>query len=268
MALLSTLDQDELRAAVRSAKPFPNLSIDGFLDESFAREVAVSFPSYTEATRIGRNFKAVNEGGKVQVTDSSRFPGPIARLNAELASPEFLDLLSHLFGIPNLLADRELVGGGIHETGPRGHLDVHVDFNFIAERKLFRRLNLLLYFNRDWPQEWGGELELWDSQVKVRHRVLQPIFNRCVIFETSEISFHGVRAVTCPEGMSRRSFAAYYYTREPPPNWTGRNHSTVFRARPDETLKRVLYMPAERAARGVSRLVREAKSVLKRLRSS
>jgi hypothetical protein len=265
--VLSPVNRDELRAAVRSAKPFPNVCLDSFLQEPFAREIAASFPSYNEATRIGRSFKAVNERGKVQVTDAAKFAGPIARLNAELASPEFVELLSDLFGIPKLLADGDLVGGGMHQTGPRGHLDVHVDFNYIEERQLFRRLNLLLYFNEGWREEWGGELELWDAQVKVRHHLVPPAFNRCLIFETSEISFHGVRAVTCPEGTSRRSFAAYYYTREPPPGWTGRNHTTIFQARPDETLKRVLYMPAERAARRVSGLMRGAKDALKRLRS-
>ena len=121
-----------------------------------------------------------------------------------------------MFDIPNLLADPELVGGGMHQTGPRGHLDVHIDFNFIPERSLHRRLNILVYFNKDWKREWGGEIELWDEHVKTCVHSFSPLFNRCVVFETNEVSYHGVTAVKCPEDRSRKSFAAYYYTKEAP----------------------------------------------------
>ena len=124
--------------------------------------------------------------GKIQVTDASKFAEPIAELNRALAAPEFLGLLSSVFEIPSLLPDEELVGGGIHQTGPRGHLDVHVDFNYIEERQLHRRLNILIYFNKDWDPEWGGNIELWDKDVKVCHHSFSPIFNRCVVFATSE----------------------------------------------------------------------------------
>src|SRR4051794_29953666 len=234
MTPIKPIDQNLLRERVQQAKPFPFFCIDGFLEDAFAERVLDSFPSFEEAAQIGMKFSAVNERGKIQVTDSSKFAEPVAELNRALAAPESLDLLCHAFAIPRLLADEELVGGGIHQTGPRGHLDVHIDFNYLRERDLHRRLNILLYFNKDWPEEWGGNIELWDKDVKACHRSLSPIFNRCVVFETSEISYHGVTSVRCPEGWSRKSFAAYYYTREAPPSWTGEEHTTVFRARPDE----------------------------------
>jgi hypothetical protein len=202
----------------------------------------------------------MNEKGKVQVTDANRFAAPVAELNRALAAPEFLDLLSYAFEISRLPADEGLVGGGIHQTGPRGHLDVHIDFNYLRERDLHRRLNILLYFNKDWAEEWGGNIELWDKDVKVCHHSFAPIFNRCVVFETSEISYHGVTAVRCPEGRSRKSFAAYYHTKEAPPSWTGEEHTTIFRARPNEVIKRHVMMPLEKA----SRKMREALRVVKR----
>ena len=137
----------------------------------------------------------------------------------------------------------------MHQTAARGHLDVHVDFNFLEERQWHRRANLLIFFNREWPAEWGGEFELWDAEVKVRHHAHLPIFNRCVVFETNEISFHGVSAVKCPPGQARKSFAAYYYTTAAPAHWGGQSHSTIFRARPDEFLKGTVAMPAEKAKR-------------------
>jgi Rps23 Pro-64 3,4-dihydroxylase Tpa1-like proline 4-hydroxylase len=249
--IISPIDRDALREQVRHATPFPHFKIDNFLEEEFANRVLEAFPSYEEAIKVGRQFSAVNEHKKVQVTDASLFAEPIAKLNAALAAQEFLDLLSYVLDIPNLLADEELTGGGIHETGPRGHLDVHIDFNFIEERQLHRRLNILIYFNKGWKDEWGGNIELWDRDVKVCHHSFAPIFNRCIVFETSEISYHGVTAVKCPPDRIRKSFAAYYYTKEAPNGWNGESHTTIFKARPDEIVKGRVLMPLETAKRNM-----------------
>lgn len=249
MTHIQPIDREALRAKVRAATPVPNFCIDNFLDPAFAESVLAAYPSYEDALKVGKSFSAVNEKGKVQMTDSKAFAEPVAELNRALASPEFLDTLSYVFDIPKLVPDEELTGGGIHQTGPRGHLDVHVDFNYIGERELHRRLNILVYFNKDWRPEWGGNIELWDADVKKCHQSFSPLFNRCVVFETNEISFHGVTAVKCPEGRSRKSFAAYYYTKEAPAHWTGEAHSTIFRARPDEVLKGSVMMPLENARR-------------------
>jgi Rps23 Pro-64 3,4-dihydroxylase Tpa1-like proline 4-hydroxylase len=246
---IKPIDRDVLRDRVRTAQPVRNFCIDNFLEESFADRVLSAYPSFEEASKNGVSFTAVNEYRKVQLTDSSTFAEPIAELNRTLASPEFLELLSDLFDMPNLLADEALVGGGIHQTGPRGHLDVHVDFNYLEERQLHRRLNILIYFNKNWQPEWGGNIELWDKDVKNCIHSYSPIFNRCVVFETNDISFHGVTAVKCPESTARKSFAAYYYTREAPAHWTGQAHSTIFKARPDEILKGNVMMPLENAKR-------------------
>jgi len=256
---LNPIDRDALRDQVRRSTPVSNFLIDNFLRQDFAERVADAFPPYEEAIALGRSFKAVNEKGKVQVTDSSRFAEPIRELNHVLSSPEFCELISHALGIPKLLADEQLVGGGMHQTAARGHLDVHVDFNYLEDRGWHRRANLLVFLNRGWQPEWGGEFELWDADVKDRHHAHLPIFNRCVLFETNEISFHGVTAVKCPPGQTRKSFAAYYYTTEAPAHWNGQAHSTVFRARPDEFLKGTLAMPAEKAKRWLSQTIRRVK---------
>ena len=111
-------------------------------------------------------------------------------------------------------------------------------------------------------------IELWDREVKVSHHSFAPIFNRCIVFETSEISFHGVTPVTCPDTVSRKSFAAYYYTKEAPAHWTGESHSTIFRARPGERLKGAILMPAEKAMRWTRELLDRGKKSLKRVRPS
>jgi hypothetical protein len=261
--VIRALDVERLRREAASARPFPHLVLDDFLEEHFALEVEAQFPSFEEARRLGRGFSAVNERNKYQVTDAALFPPAIAKLHQALAAPEWLATVSEIMGIPDLVADPELVGGGMHQTGPCGHLDVHVDFNYLAGRGLYRRLNILLYFNREWPDAWGGRVELWDPKVRRCEHSVAPIFNRCVIFATSESSCHGVTAVTCPEGRSRKSFAAYYYNQTPPPDFAGRTHSTVFWARPDERMKRFVWMPVERARKGIERSARRLRRALK-----
>jgi Rps23 Pro-64 3,4-dihydroxylase Tpa1-like proline 4-hydroxylase len=261
--MISPLDRDALRAQFRNAQPFPHMVIDNFLVPEQAEEVARAFPTFEQAREMGFMFNFVNEQRKVQITDTSKFPDAIRRLNEAISSQRFLDDIEHITGIPRILTDEQLSGGGMHLTGSGGRLDVHVDFNVIKERKLFRRLNILLYLNPIWRQEWGGQIELWDKEVKMCHHRCLPLLNRCLIFETSDISYHGVARVTAPPEIVRQSFAAYYYTKEAPPHWNGETHSTVFRARPDEKIRGLLHMPAEKIKRRIAEKVRESKSRIK-----
>ena len=263
--MLNSLDRESLRQQYRSAKPYPFVKIENLVDPAFAREVADAYPTFETASAQGRQFKSVNERKKVQITDANLFPEPVARLNDALASPAFLADLSYITDIPDLLADPELVGGGIHVTGPGGRLDVHVDFNYIEGRKLHRRLNLLLYLNPVWEEQWGGHIQLWDEDVTTCRAAFPPALNRCVIFETSDVSFHGVTPVTSSAPFARQSFATYYYTREAPPHWRGVAHSTIFKARPEEKLRAHLFMPAELLRRRFSRGVHQVKQSVKRL---
>jgi Rps23 Pro-64 3,4-dihydroxylase Tpa1-like proline 4-hydroxylase len=262
---IGRLDRDALRKQFRTAQPFPFVVIDGFLEPEFALEVANAYPSYGQAERLGHTFKAVNEYRKVQITDYDRFPPAVRKLADAMKAPEFLATLSDITGIPDLLWDDTFAGGGMHQTGSHGLLDVHVDFNQLSHNGTYRRLNLLLYLNTEWREEWGGKLELWDRDVKVCHHSVTPALNRCVIFETSDHSFHGVTAVTCPPTASRNSFAIYCYTREAPAGWAGRSHSTIFKARPDEVLKKHVLMPVEQLEQRIGRGVRSAKKLVKKL---
>src|SRR5262249_24353524 len=203
---------------------------------------------------------------KVQITDAALFPEPVARLNDALASPEFLADLSYITGIPHLLADPELVGGGIHVTGPGGRLDVHVDFNYIKGRNLHRRLNLLLYLIPRGDERWGGQIHLWDKDVTACEAAFAPALNRCIIFETSDISFHGVTPVTSAAPFPRQSFATYYYTREAPRHWRGVSHSTIFKARPEEKLRGYVLMPVEVLRRRFSQSLHRIKRGVRRLK--
>jgi hypothetical protein len=263
--LIQPLNLEELRHQFINAAPYPFVIIDNFLDPAFAKEAAATYPSFEDALRSGKSFKAINEKKKIQISDTSRFPGPVTGLNGLLASSTFLADLSYVSGIPNLLADTALVGGGMHMTGPGGRLDVHIDFNYMEKHRLYRRLNLLLYLNPTWEESWGGHIQLWDRTVKQCQHSFLPIFNRCIIFETSEFSYHGVTPVSPAAGYPRISFATYYYTREAAPNWDGDVHSTIFKARPEERFRKYLLMPAESVRRRISGSAHRLKSSVKKL---
>jgi len=265
MNMLNSLDVDALASKIQTAKPFPHFCIDNFLDEAFAEEIYQSFPSYHEAQTLGKEFSAVNEKKKIQITDASKFPEPILKLHQLLASPDFLAMVEKMTGIPNLLADPELTGGGIHETNSGGHLDVHVDFNYMPHKDWHRRVNILIYFNKDWKEEYGGYLDIWDKDVKQCYGNFAPVFNRACGFATSEISYHGVTPVKCPPGQMRHSFAVYYYTKEAPEGWDGVVHSTIFKPRPDEWLKGNLLMPAQNGVKSIRVIWIGFKSKVKRL---
>jgi hypothetical protein len=266
--LIRPLEIPALKAQYERAEPFPFFVIDGFLEPSFAAEVAAAYPTFETATQMGFTFNAVNERRKVQVTERARFPDAVGRLSDALASARFLAQLGEITGVPALIWDERLFGGGMHVTGPHGRLDVHVDFNvleFGGEPKLYRRLNLLLYLNPDWNETWGGQVEFWDRDVQTCARSYVPTLNRCVVFETSDISYHGVAPLTCPAGEVRRSFAAYYYTSAPADADEPEAHSTIFRARPDERLREYVLMPAERLQRAVTAGLQTATRRVRRL---
>jgi len=258
-------DLEKLRNQFVNGTPVPNIMIDNFLPVNEAKAVVAAFPDLQSALKLGETFKSVNERKKVQVSDYKKFSAPVAELNEALASPGFLADLAYITNIPNILADEQLAGGGIHITGPGGRLDVHVDFNFIKDRQLHRRLNLLLYLNEPWQKDWGGQFQLWDKDVQHCAATFDPIFNRCVIFETNEVSFHGVIPVSPTSPAPRRSFAAYYYTRKAPAHWTGLVHSTIFRSRPEEKIKGTVLMPIETVKNNLTGGVNRAKRAIKRL---
>jgi 2-oxoglutarate-Fe(II)-dependent oxygenase superfamily protein len=210
----------------REASPFPHLVIEDFLDGGILRRVAREFSS---ADRSGWHRTATERERKVSTEDETAF-GPFTRqVFTALNSSGFLTFLEDLTGITGLIADPHLRGGGLHEIEPGGLLGVHADFNLYKRLKVWRRLNLLIYLNTDWDETWGGHLELWDRDGNSCVKRIAPTFNRAVIFDTSNRSYHGhPHPLACPEGQSRKSLALYYYTVDYPYTDDQAPHSTVF----------------------------------------
>src|SRR5690606_29020045 len=139
---------------------------DNFLQPQMAQDMARSYPTFETAKSLGFEFNAVNEKRKIQVTDAAKFQVPVQSFTTLAASPEFRKILSEISGIEDLLWDDTYAGAGMHMTASSGRLDVHVDFNRLGgEKNWYRRLNLLLFLNERWDENWGGKLELWDETV-------------------------------------------------------------------------------------------------------
>ena len=216
---MRALDQEKFRTLAASAgarfaaaAPYPHLVIDDFLHRDAVRAMAAEFESVPDRWTHYRHVNEMKRG----FSDLARM-GPATRaVIAELSTAEFLGALETLTGITGLIADPSLDGGGLHETRPGGFLNVHTDFlSHTKNSHWSRQLNLLLFLNEEWDDSYRGWLELWDAEVTSAVQRIAPVFNRCVVFHTSAVSFHGVPAgVTCPPGMSRKSLALYYYRDE------------------------------------------------------
>lgn len=219
-----------LRADYTAAGPFPHIVLDDFLPSEVIAQVEREFP---KREACWDSFNREQERFKVSYDPNKLEPGLCPALFQAFNSRPFLAFLETLTGIKGLLPDPYFVGGGLHETSRGGKLAIHADFNLHQPLNLQRRLNLLVYLNHDWQSEYGGQLELWDRGMTRREKAVDPLFNRCVIFNTDDDSFHGhPDPLNCPPDRTRRSMALYYYTASPSIRHELREHTTDFRPRP------------------------------------
>ena len=220
-----------LRRQFREAQPYPHMHLRNFLDTDVAGEMAREFPGV--ATDAWTRYKHPNEN-KLGLAKRSLFPPLLGEVVDELNSEAFVHWLSQLTEIPGLVPDDMLEGGGLHQSGAGGFLNVHTDFSNHHYHKHWRRqINLILYLNPHWQQQWGGALELWDREMRRCVVKVPPLFNEALIFRTDEISYHGFPdSLRCPEGESRKSLALYYYTAELEHDVKAR--STNYRPRPED----------------------------------
>ena len=225
-------DADRLAAVFQGAQPFQHFVVDGFFTEEFADRLLAEFPPF----EAGDNRNEAGHEGKKAVFERVRRLGPaFAALDDLVRSAEFLALLGRITGIRDLRYDPDYIGGGTHESRHGQELDPHVDFNRHPLTGWHRRLNLIVYLNRNWRDEWGGSLELHSNPRAADDRVtlIAPAFNRGVLFETNEISWHGFARIALPADqrhLSRRSVALYFYTGER--DAVAGTHSTIYVDRP------------------------------------
>lgn len=197
----------------RNAQPFPSIWFDDFFNATALRQVLAEFPELGQNGKDEVHYTNPNEA-KYASKGEYKF-GPTGRqLMHFLNSQPFLEFLQNLTGIQEtLIPDPYFEGGGYHQIKPGGFLKVHVDFHKHKMMDLDRRVNVLVYLNEDWKEEYGGHFELWEKDMSKCAVRIAPLFNRMAIFSTTDFSWHGhPDPLTCPPDRSRRSLALYYYT--------------------------------------------------------
>lgn len=233
-------EADAMASRFGEAQPFPHIAIDNFISSEFVARLNAEFPDLAAKRKAGSIHIPVytEDGreaqlGKEWLSRERLVPHVYRRLYWELNNNPFVALLEKITGIPGLLADPHLAGGGVHNTSPGGYLKVHADFNKHPQYGLDRRLNLLIYLNEDWAPEYGGDLELWSADMSEMVKKIAPLAGRCVIFKTTTTSFHGhPHPLTCPPNRARRSIALYYYSNGRPEEEGNEEHGTLWQATP------------------------------------
>jgi Rps23 Pro-64 3,4-dihydroxylase Tpa1-like proline 4-hydroxylase len=225
---------EELKKTYSTDNPFPHIAIDNFLRPDELGKAEKEFPPIDDAGWI--HYLHFNEK-KHGLNKMDMIPMECRSLIQELNSPEFIAWLSEITGIPNLLPDESLEGGGLHQSKRGGFLNIHADFTVHPHKRNWRRrVNVLVYLNKNWEEEYNGHLELWTRDMKSCAAKISPIFNRCVIFNTDFDSFHGVpEVINCPENMTRKSVALYYFTEE---KVMPKKVNTNYKAKPEESTQK------------------------------
>jgi Rps23 Pro-64 3,4-dihydroxylase Tpa1-like proline 4-hydroxylase len=229
---LETLAGDKAEE-YKANSPYPHIYFDNFLPIAVAEAALQEFPEPKEAD--WHNSQDVNQRKKLAFDKAEKLPSPIRDVLYFLNSRSMLQFLETLTGISGVLPDPYFAGGGLHQIRPGGLLEVHADFSYHKQIRLDRRINVLIYLNKDWKEEYGGHFELWDRNVTRAEKKILPLFNRCAVFSTTSISFHGhPEPLTCPPDRNRKSIATYYYSNGRPeenPGLTHR-HEVAFQQRP------------------------------------
>lgn len=202
----------QLSEKYQNAHPFPHIYFDDFFNADALKPVVEEFP---ELGKEKSDINYVNPNEDKYASKGEGRLGPSAKDLVHLLNSEpFLQFLQEMTGIQEtLIPDAYLEGGGYHQIKPGGFLKVHVDFHKHRAMNLDRRINVLVYLNEDWLEEYGGHFELWEKDMSKCAVRIAPLFNRMAIFSTTDYSWHGhPDPLTCPPDRSRRSLALYYYT--------------------------------------------------------
>lgn len=222
-----------LRQDYISARPFPHIVIDGLFPDGILDEVLAQFPRPGEIA--WQQFDSPTER-KLGYSYTQPLGAGLHTFLFVMNSAPVLRFLEDLTGLEGLIPDPYYGGAGPHQIEPGGFLKVHADFNVHPKLGLDRRLNLLVYLNRDWREEYGGHLELWPPDMSRCEARILPQFNRTVVFSTTDTSYHGhPRPLACPRERTRKSVSFYYYTAGRPEEERSPAHDTIFKSTPEET---------------------------------
>jgi Rps23 Pro-64 3,4-dihydroxylase Tpa1-like proline 4-hydroxylase len=229
---------EQLSFNYKNSLPFPHIVIDNFLEEKIAET------AYNELSGFDKWYYDPTDYSKLAQQNKFFMPSPNYKEDLELMKKDsvtafqilqFLNsditlrFLEKLTGIKNLIPDPTFSGGGYHKIKAGGKLAIHADYNIHPHTKLHRRINLLVYLNPNWIEEWGGNLELWNKNLTEKTHAIAPMFNRAVIFNITDDAYHGhPEPLSCPDNQARYSMALYYFTEDRPEEEKNSEHSALW----------------------------------------
>jgi len=220
--------EQALSSSFRNNIPIRHFVIDNFLVNNVANEIFAHFPAI-DLMKV--HYKGINEK-KAEHSDFSFLHPLFNKMHHELSAKYFIEWLQKITGINELQTVEDRLGYGLTQGANNSFLDIHIDYNLHPIKKIYRKLNLIIFFNATWETHWGGNLELWDAEVRNCIQSISPVFNRCVVFECSDISFHGYSKITVPENITRKSAYQYYFI---PVTENVHYHDTIFKPKPDDS---------------------------------
>ncbi|MGS0742068.1 2OG-Fe(II) oxygenase [Glaciimonas sp. GG7] len=226
---------EELAGSYCFAEPYPHIVIDNFLPVKLIEEILQKFPleKITGDKFYENDYQGLHKRQILPENCEERIRNIFHFFN----SAPILQFLEGLTTIDSLIGDPYFNGGGFHEISRGGKLGIHADFRINEQLHINRRLNILIYLNKDWDSNYGGCLEIWDKKMTGKIDVIAPLFNRCVIFNTDADSYHGhPDPLNTPSEITRKSIALYYYTASKKVYEDSPAHSTMYVARPDDSI--------------------------------
>jgi Rps23 Pro-64 3,4-dihydroxylase Tpa1-like proline 4-hydroxylase len=226
-AYLKAENAAALSESYTNAQPCKYLVMENFFTEEIANDLFENFPSIQD---LNVKRKSLNED-KSEDYHFERWHPSFAKIREAVSSTEWYEQLTRITGIEGLHTTTDALGSGVHQGKNGSYVDIHIDVNMNPKLGLWRRINLLVYLNRDWKPEYGGDLELWNKEMTECVVKVPPTFNTAVIFYTDDNSPHGYRKINIPEGESRKSFYTYFYTK---PQEGVSYRDSKFISRPDD----------------------------------
>ena len=214
--MIRELNINELSESYFNGSPFNHVIIDDFFIDSVAEQIVDCFPKHDDDVWTVSYRNPVEN--KKACSHWDKFPAPIYNALFYLCGADFVETIEAITRTKDVKADYGLHGGGMHSHNRGGKLNIHKDYSLHPKISYMRNFNLIVYMTPNWWEEWGGGLELWshDEETQMPKECVTKIanrFNRAVLFDTTQNSWHGLpEELTCPEGMARRSLATYYVT--------------------------------------------------------
>ena len=215
--MINQFDYDKLSKEFQEAKPFRHCIIDNFFEDITALDLSNEFPDYNDPN-IWSVYRNAIENKKL-TPHWDLFPAKTYQAFTLMNTPGFVESVRLITGIPDLVADYSMHGGGWHMHGRGGKLNMHKDYSIHPKLGMERRINIIIYMTPDWKEEWNGGLEFWshDSEKNLPKECVTKVynkFNRAVLFDTTQNSWHGLPTeIVCPEGVYRKSLAIYYISK-------------------------------------------------------